>query len=70
MVDWVQENAGATAYELWIGRTAGASDVALFQTTATSVNDPNACRGGYYRLRSLIGGVWYHRDYFISCQAA
>ena len=63
-------DAGATAYELWIGLTPGASDVALFQTTATSVSDPNACRGSYYRLRSLIGGVWYHRDYFISCQAA
>jgi hypothetical protein len=60
---------GATLYQLWVGNSPGTYDVGYFPasgTTATSltVNGlPTDGRTLYVRLYSLIGGVYYSRDY-------
>jgi hypothetical protein len=60
---------GATLYQLWVGNSPGAYDVGYFPasgTTATSLvvgGLPTDGRTLYVRLYSLIGGIYYSRDY-------
>ena len=62
-------NVGATSYKIWLGRSAGGQEYGEFVAApgATSITGtyPNGVVPTAVRLWSLVGGVWYFRDYAV-----
>jgi hypothetical protein len=61
--------SGASAYQLYVGTTAGGYDIRNVRTTATSTTVTNVPRGGrtvYVRLWTQIGGSWRYNDYTLT----
>jgi hypothetical protein len=61
---WTAET-GATSYQLWVGNTAGAHDIASLGTGGLSVtvtNLPTDGRPLYITLYGYAGGVWTMQD--------
>jgi hypothetical protein len=57
----------ASAYQLYVGNSAGASDIynsgQVSVRSVTVSNLPTDGRTLYVRLWSLVGGTWYYNDY-------
>jgi hypothetical protein len=58
--------AGATSYQLWVGTTSGAHDLAVASTTGLSATVNNLPVNGiplFVRMWTLTGGTWHFNDY-------
>jgi uncharacterized protein YkwD len=61
--------SGATAYQLYVGTTAGGYDIRNVRTTATSTSVTNLPRGSrtvYVRLWTQTAGGWRFNDYTLT----
>jgi hypothetical protein len=65
--------AGAGAYQLYVGTTAGGYDIRNVRTTSTSTLVSNLPRGGmtvYVRLWTQAGSEWRYNDYTLRAAPA
>jgi hypothetical protein len=59
-------NAGASAYQIWVGTTLGGKDITVVNATATSATATGLPTNGttiYVRLYSKFGTTWLFNDY-------